>query len=206
LCIYQQTPFTTAFKKIPYSKAVKILAVSYEDSGGGEPNSEILIDVDSATLLATELAYKRQISEWRKKHGLHIKKGLLDNSNLIDIKQLDQAQINKLTHLIYNTDYKKKGINSSLEYSCFEPRNAFVFFDASGKVFDYIEICFHCRGYDSPNKKIDIGKLCSQKYEILSDFFINIGITYGTNVWKNPAHQDNSSEDINDQETEETDE
>jgi len=158
-------------KKYPFSKVAKILAVSYY--GGAQPNPEIHLDGRQEDTLLHK--------DDRSSKGLVVLKDSLDRSTLYDIKELDQNQINRLTNIIYNTDYKKKiGINAEDRASCYEPRNAFIFFDEQGKVFDYLEICFACRRYSSISDKLTIGVECTQKYEILRKYFISTGVKYGT--------------------------
>lgn len=158
-------------KKYPFAKASKILAVSHY--GGAEPNPEIHLDDKQEDTLV-----RKNIRSYK---GLTVIKDSLDYSTLYDTKELDQNQINRLTNIIFNTDYKKKiGINTAGGASCYEPRNAFIFFDNEGKVFDYLEICFACHRYSSKSDKLTIGVECTQKYEILRKYFISTGVTYGT--------------------------
>ncbi|WP_448634624.1 hypothetical protein [Pedobacter panaciterrae] len=148
--------------KYPFSKTAKILAVSYKYQG-----------------LDTEPADNKEVQS--PKRGLHINNGVLDTTTLIKIKTLDSKQIDVLTNLIFNTNYKKKdAMHSIMSGKCFEPRNAFIFLDSNAQVLDYLEICFTCYQSRSSSDKFDIGILCTQKYQMLSDYFKNIGVVYGT--------------------------
>lgn len=141
-------------KKYPFSKAVRIVAVSY--------HAPMPYDLENT--------------------GLHIKDQILDTTRVLEIKTLNPRQIARLTNIIYNTDYKRKYIvNTVMEGGCFEPRNALIFYDKKGKVFDYIEMCFQCLHARSASDKITIGTACSQKYDLLKSFFKSIGITI-TNI------------------------
>lgn len=171
---YDYCTFTSRYtikqrlKKYPFSKAVKILAISYPALD--VPNEEVIIDGDSLKHIVPP-----------HNIGLHVIKDSLDFCNLLEVKILDQIQINRLTNIIYNTDFKKKmGFSQTGGASCYEPRNAFIFFDRQGKVYDYLEICFGCQHYSSKSDKLDIGQLCTQKYEILRRYFKSMGINYGT--------------------------
>nr|WP_121272531.1 hypothetical protein [Pedobacter schmidteae] len=145
--------------KYPFSKAVKILAVSYK-YGGIEFEDEI----DSIPTT-----------------GLHVKDGILNTTTLIEMKQLTAKQIDQLSNLIFNTGYKKQGeVYVESTGRCFEPRNAFVFFDSAGKVFDYFQVCFGCKQSHSQSDRINIGVNCTQKYKMFSDYFKSVGIKYGT--------------------------
>jgi len=157
-------------KKYPFSKAVKVLAVSYRCLN--VPEDQAVQDSLEKGLLSAE--------EKKLRGGLHIVKDSLDYSTLQEFKQLNQDQINQLTNLIYNTNYKKIGFNSTGGASCYNPRNAIIFFDEKGKVYDYLEICFACQHYASKSDRLDVGVVCTQKYDMLRKYFISVGVTYGT--------------------------
>lgn len=145
----------------PFFKATKILAVSFKYAGFGpeDPFSKV-------QELPTE--------------GLIINNGVMDTTTLIEKKELNFIQIDKLSNLIFNTDYRKKDKTHYLTFGkCFEPRNAIIFLDSEGRVLDFLEICFNCQQYRSGSEKLDPGVLCTQKYELLSDYFKVVGITYG---------------------------
>jgi hypothetical protein len=145
----------------PFSKAAKVLAVSYKYAG---------LDIDESNDLKN---FPRR--------GLHIKNGILDTTTLIEIKKLKPEQTDELTNLIFNTDYKNKSeLHVAALGKCFEPRNALIFLNADDKVIDYLEICFECKQNYSKSKRFDIGTLCNQKYELLSNYFKSIGVQYGT--------------------------
>ena len=76
--------------------------------------------------------------------GLLVNNGVLDQSSIKEIKTLTQSQINQLTNIIYNTDLKvhRHGelVPALFENGgggCFNPRNAVLFIDRDGKIFDY---------------------------------------------------------------------
>lgn len=166
---YQYT-IAQRLKKYPYSKAAKILAVSYLYYLEPDPSQF------SDTLHPTKtFTYK----EKQQQKGLVIIKNKLDYSTLLEYKILNQDQINQLTNIIFNTDYQKKmGYITSHLRSCFEPRNSLIFLNKKGKVIDHIDICFHCHDYSSQSNNIGIGIICNQKYDILKRFFISAGIKY----------------------------
>lgn len=147
-------------KKYPFNKAVKILAVSYHY------NSSV-----------THLKKSKQPFS---NYDLHINNGILDSTTLVEIKLLNQYQINKLTNIIYNITYGDAPIHTADHMSCFMPRNALIFIDKDGKVFDYLEICFECLNAESQSDRITIGTVCNQKYQILKRFFVKLGIKTGT--------------------------
>ncbi|MBV8390864.1 MAG: hypothetical protein JO080_13760 [Mucilaginibacter sp.] len=159
--------------RYPFSKAVKIIAVSYPTN---YPKADI--ELDDPNHINDSLLKMR--IDTLSKEGLHVKNGDLNYSSIREIKILNKTQINKLTDIIYNTDYKVKVFNVTERGMCFDPRNALVFFDKDGKVFDYLEICFECLNAESKSDKITVGTLCTQKYEILRKYLISLGIKYGT--------------------------
>lgn len=158
-------------KKYPFSKAVKVLAVSYND---GLPNPDVIITT------------KKLKPNGRLRSDIH--NDTLDDKSLFEFKQLTSRQVNRLTNMIFNTDIK---VHHNLdeyvatESMCFEPRNALVFIDKNGKVFDYVEICFQCKGTESKSRRIHIEN-CNQSLEMAKKFMIDLGIKFGT-LTTNPA-------------------
>jgi len=153
-------------KKYPFSKAAKILAVSYDSS---MPNAPIITDTDTIKHLVS-----------KKHHGLFINNGRLDYSSLFEVKQLTSSQINRLTNMMFNTDVKVHNNYATASRACFDPRNAFIFFDKDGKVFDYIEICFECERTESKSGKLYLGSGCNQELDMTKKFLIGLGIKFGT--------------------------
>ena len=155
--------------KYPFSKAVKIVAVSYPACCW--PTPEVIIGDTTPKLPDSVIC-----------EGLNVKEGKLYYSSLIEIKTLSKLQIELLTNIIYNTRYKKPYTYRlpMPGYSCFMPRNALVFFDKNGKVFDYLEICFECRRFESLSDKISIGTGCNQKLDLLKKYLVDLGSKYGT--------------------------
>lgn len=155
-------------KKYPFSKAVKVLAVSYRAFDG--PVTDIL---DS---LGNPISKDTIVNK-----GLQIDKQLLNYSNLIEVKHLTKSDISRLSNILFNTDYKvKMRLNTVGEGSCFEPRNAIIFLNKKGKVFDYLEVCFACENYSSKSDRISVGTICTEKYDLLRKYFISLGVKYGT--------------------------
>lgn len=96
-----------------------------------------------------------------------------------EIVTINFLQTDRLTEIFYN--YEFKGWFSTLSnLSCYIPRNGILFFDSTGRIFEFIEICFQCEKHASWKKPIEIGDNCETKYELLKQFFIKAGIIYGT--------------------------
>ncbi|SCW41346.1 hypothetical protein [Mucilaginibacter sp. NFR10] len=172
-CIYTKR-FTVAqrLKKYPFSVAAKIIAISYV--GGGQPNQDIIID--SA---GNSIRNPKQAPDTIP--GIIIENHRLKYDNVKQSKILTNKEIENFTDIIYNYGYS--GMKNYLIVgftNCFEPRNSIVFLDKKGKVIDHLDICFHCQRSESESRKIDEGVPCTQKYQMLRDFFIDIGVSYGT--------------------------
>jgi hypothetical protein len=168
-CVFtREYSIAQRLRKYPFSKAIKILAVSY--NGGAEPNKDIVVGEDTAKKIKT------------KPYGLLIQKGMLDTASLFEVKQLTPKQIAGLTNMMFNTDIK---VHYNFDnyadpgVKCFQPRNAFIFIDKNEKVFDYVEICFECRNTESESGRIHIEN-CNQSLEMTKKFLIDLGIKFGT--------------------------
>jgi len=114
------------------------------------------------------------------------KKQKLDLARLKEKKVLSALELNKLTDILYNFSYTStksyKGllIAESDGYRCYEPRNGIVFLDENGLIAEYIEICFECHRRRDSSEKMNIGKFCTEKYDLIRKYFQNNGIKYGT--------------------------
>ena len=167
-CVFRkQYSLKQRLTQYPFSKAVKILVVSYPLQYDDQP-----IHDDAGKRLNP---YIDTI-----KSGLHIKNGILNDTSLIEKKQLTSFQINKLSNLIYNISYRKRNRLISPGAKCFDPRNAIIFFNKKGEIFDYVQICFGCNNYQSFSENINLSIDCNQKFDLLKRFFIDTGIKYGT--------------------------
>ncbi|MDN3580283.1 hypothetical protein [Mucilaginibacter flavus] len=168
-----QYTLTQRLKMYPYSKAIKVMIVSY--FGGGMPNQEIRLDSDTPA--------KKQLTYKQKQHyeGLVIKHKKLDYSTLIETKVLNRHQIDVLTNILFNYEYTgMRDYTLTGEAACFDPRNSVIFFDKNGKIFDHLDICFSCHRSDSASGKLNVGTECAQKFDMLTKFFIKAGIRYGS--------------------------
>ena len=168
-CVFtHKYSITQRLKKYPFSRAAKILAISY--NGGLPPNVDVIIGEDTTKKKKT------------KPYGLLIHNGALDTSSVFELKKLTPKQVIRLTNMMFNTDIKVHyNINDYADpgYSCFQPRNAFLFIDTNGKVFDYVEICFECKKTESKSDKIHIDN-CNQSLDMTKKFLTDLGIKFGT--------------------------
>jgi hypothetical protein len=107
-----------------------------------------------------------------------LKDGQLDTAYVKEVKVLSTAQVDSLTQILFNVGYKGYFF-TEVDAKCYNPRNAIVFFDATGKLLAFIELCFECQKYRLSSQKIRTGDFCVEKYELLKDFFFKVGIEYG---------------------------
>lgn len=124
-----------------------------------------------------------------------VKRGVLKNSAVLEKCILQQYQVDSLTSLFYNVNYTPvKDLTMVVAdpgASCYEPRNGILFLDKANKVFAYIEICFTCQRRLKSPARINDGKYCSGKYDLLDKFFYDVGIKHGTSESKiNRSYQD----------------
>ncbi len=99
-------------------------------------------------------------------------------SKLRERKVLTIPQIDSLTDVMYNYGFGGT-ILIIQEQACYEPRNAILFFDDTGRVFEYIEICFECEHAISSSEEVVFGELCTEKFKLVKRQFKNAGIIYG---------------------------
>jgi hypothetical protein len=102
----------------------------------------------------------------------------VDLSLIKESAKLDSLQIDSLTDILYNIDYK--GTLFYYSEGCFFPKNAILFFDTDGQVFAFIELSFQCSGFKVSSKKVTHLKFCNEKYDLLKSFFRKSGVLYGT--------------------------
>jgi len=147
--------FTVRLKNYPFSLATQIQVVSFK---GGIDTSKYqeMKGIDSLPRLNDTVCY----------------------SKLVEVKSLTFTQVDKLTDLFYNYGYGGPVYIGSIS-QCYVPRNAILFLDSTGKVFEFIEICFYCHNTKESSKKISLGQLCDQKMEMLRAFFKQVGVEYG---------------------------
>lgn len=101
--------------------------------------------------------------------------------SLIESKSLTDEDITKLTDIFFNSFYKTRPDYGSLK-QCFFPRNAILFFNNQGMLKSYILICFHCSRYERSSDEIYMGDNCTEKMEMLRQFFISKGVEFGAGM------------------------
>lgn len=115
--------------------------------------------------------------------------GQIDIERLHEIKNLSKRNKYKLLDLLVNVNYvpvtDSNLSNDSIEVreievmECYTPRHAILFENELGQVFSYVEICIECLRVKTYPESLDIGEFCVEKYQLLENFFGEIGIVYG---------------------------
>jgi len=147
--------FTARLKKYPFNVATQIQLVSFK-AGVDTSQLQDMKNLDSLPRLNDTICY----------------------SKLTELKSITFPQIDKLTDILYNYGYGGTIHIGSIPL-CYFPRNAILFLDKNGKVFEYIEICFECSKTKESSDKISLGQMCDEKMGMLKDFFKTVGIEYG---------------------------
>ncbi len=110
---------------------------------------------------------------------LPLTNGFIDNNKVIEDIKLSPFQIDSLTQILYNINYK--GFFYTIyESQCYSPRNAIIFNNLKGKTIAFIELCFECHNHRLSSKKVKSGDFCDEKYEQLRTYFRQCGILFGT--------------------------
>ena len=103
------------------------------------------------------------------------------NNDTIAFKEFDQtltlnlAQIDTLSDILFN-ECERWTISVYNRAACYFPRNAILFFNSNGEVFEYIEICFACTQVDYSSPAVTEAELCDYMYLELERFFMRQGL------------------------------
>jgi hypothetical protein len=108
-----------------------------------------------------------------------VSRNSVKSDSLVEVKLLSKAGLNTLTDILYHNFIKKRGNVMELS-QCWFPRNAILFYDSAGKLFETVIICFHCKEYQTSSEKVNLGEKCNAKVEKLRMFFISQGVKFGT--------------------------
>ena len=154
----------------PFSEAKKVLLISYLN-----PEAFGLKKGDSISFTNEGFSIKKEFIFQNDTLGFKL-------YDAIDIKKLQEKDINELSNLMFNYDYKvinnKKPI--TLSYAkCYTPRKAILFLDEHEKVISVLEICFECDKYylfpKSESFKDVLGIECDDRLNYFKILFQNIG-------------------------------
>ena len=149
------TSFANRLKNYPFERTTQIQFVSFKGTSKTIDNELVYIE-DSLPRINDTICY----------------------SKLFEVKTLNLVQIEKLTDVFYNYGFGGRVFTMSVS-GCYNPRNAILFLDSTGKVFEFIEICFECQRLEVSSEKIKLGDMCDEKTELLKKLFGIVGINYG---------------------------
>lgn len=116
-CMYKKNSKVDVSKKYPFNLATKIIWVSWKS--------------DEKEMPKTIKDYTKEEIGWE------------NFSDSISINQLNKG---KLADILFNYKYAVKG-TYDLSSKCYFPRDAVLFLDKTGKLIDYVEMCFECTDY-----------------------------------------------------------
>ncbi|MDJ1481979.1 hypothetical protein QNI16_15870 [Cytophagaceae bacterium YF14B1] len=163
----------------PFNKVKRIEVISFENEENeiSEETEQSLPEIeyipakpdinnDSVIEIRTEPIYKI------KTDSLPVKVNRTRDSLI-----LSDSQINKLTDILYNYSYHNGRVMQTISL-CYTPRHKIVFYNVQNKAFAFIELCFECQN-EEHSPKVQLGDFCSEKWDLLKNFFREIGITYG---------------------------
>ncbi len=149
------TSFANRLKNYPFERTTQIQFVSFKGTSKTIDNELVYIE-DSLPRINDTICY----------------------SKLLEVKTLNLVQIEKLTDVLYNYSFGGRVFTTSVS-GCYNPRNAILFLDSTGKVFEFIEICFECQRLEVSSEKVKLGDMCDEKTELLKKLFGIVGINYG---------------------------
>ncbi|WP_264524812.1 hypothetical protein [Flavobacterium sp. N502536] len=148
----------------PFNKTSQIKIISYN------------LNSDGMTKVSKETG--KTVSTLEYNIGIELPRENLDSlslENVTQIKTLNLSQIDKLSNILYNTCSRLNTSCSQIIRGCYLPRNAILFFDENGKVFEYLELCFECKTKETFGK-IENLDLSDYMYNDLENYFNDLGI------------------------------
>lgn len=163
----------------PFSDAKKVLLVAFPDPNMSVVNVETgeELKVDSINLIRWNVKFIKSFELPEKDYKYYA----------TEIVELNQNQIDSLSHILLNYKFKKNKIsNFILMPTSFYPKNAILFLNSNNKVFSYIELCSGGFQFTQlPEQTIPYFNIFGQMREswkmidLIRDFFKANGITQG---------------------------
>jgi hypothetical protein len=163
----------------PFSDAKKVLLVAFPDPNMNVVNRDSgeTFKIDSLNLIRWNIKFIKsfELPQSEKKYFA------------TEIVELNQNQIDSLSHILLNYKFKKNKIsNFTLMPTSFYPKNAILFLNSNNKVFSYIELCSGGFQFTQlPEQTIPYFNIFGQMREswkmidLIRDFFKANGITQG---------------------------
>lgn len=160
-CVYNgKLSVDERLKIYPFSKAMRVLLVSF-------PAVKLWHGTEGYTFGG----------------GIPKKDDQVDTAAFKEKIELNKLQINVLSDILYNYNYRKDKDLLISHLSCLLPtENAVIFLDEQKKCFAYLELCFcDCMDYEIVPNSMRMGDFCRGKMELLKNYFAEQGISYGLN-------------------------
>jgi len=100
-----------------------------------------------------------------------------------EVKELSTDQEYSILDILVNYGIKLNRHETKLETegSCYQPRNALLFYNKYGSVIGYFEICFSCHSHRFDPGKETLSWFCEGKTNMIKEWMKSVGITYGVN-------------------------
>ena len=156
-------------KKFPFKNATKIEIISFNLETDEETDVPILISRDTII----------ENNSKKENSSFVILSTLVAQKNLEGVNQrktLTLNAIDNLTAILYNT-CSKYNLSSYSKSGCYNPRNAILFYNEAGEIYEYLEICFECRQMLAEPQKIpELQDYCNVAFTDLKAFFTKNGI------------------------------
>ena len=162
----------------PFSEARKVLLISFPDPNMHvENDSGERLKVDSLNLMSWNVKFIKSFELPGKNYKYFA----------TEIVELNQNQMDSLSHILLNYKFKKKKLsNITLMPTGFNPKNAILFLNSDNKVFSYIELCSQgFQLFQEPEETIpDLGIFGQMReswkmIDLIRDFFKSNGIKEG---------------------------
>jgi hypothetical protein len=155
-------------KTFPFNEAKKILLIAYGDYEIKAEREEKTLETEAKSpILKTFAAFEKVYSAY-------------------EIVELNQQQIDSLSHFALNYKSKVEGIYTKAHFACYTPRNSILFFDKNEKLILNIEMCFECqRIYFTPAKMpSNAFNAPCQDLDYFKAFFKQCNVHYGIDSLK----------------------
>jgi hypothetical protein len=153
----------------PFSKARKIEIITYENPSFYAPT---FVDEYYAKARFPKRHEQKQATNRKSSNQETV------TATIIDTTALTDAQIDKLTDVLFNYDYSDNSVHFvEVGASCYQPRHSFIFYNRNNRAFAKTDICFSCQRIEWSNKKIKSLPFCNGKWDLLRSFFRECGVT-----------------------------
>lgn len=166
---YKPVSLANRLKKFPFKNAVTIEIISFNLEADAETTDLVLTSIDTTL----QNSSKKENAGFVKLSTIVTQR---DFEKINQRKKLTLNEIDNLTDILYNT-CPKYSLNSYYESGCYNPRNAILFYNESGEIYEYLEICFECNQMLAEPKVVpEVENFCSAAYTELKVFFSKQGI------------------------------